>query len=163
MARHPISFALRRSGLTRRAAAAVLTMVLLVSGTAVSCLTGSYGAGAIATGSKTHPTAAADHEPTGATLALEHQSDGPAAADQRTSDLHGDLQASLPAGGEGCSHNFYDSGNGTPVRAAAPDLHILHASSDGLPGDSYEPVRIAGIQNPSPMTPSLVQLSISRT
>ena len=164
MAGHSNRLALRRSGLSRRAVAAALTMVLLIAGTAVSCLTGSIAAGATAPGSEPQRTAAAHHELTGATSASEHQSgDGPAVVDQRTDVLHGGLHESLPAGGQGCSHSLYDSGNGTPVRAAAPDPHILYASSNGLPGHSYEPVRVAGIQHASPMTPSLVQLSISRT
>lgn len=164
---HADSFCLRRSRLSRRIVAAVLTMVLLVAGSAVGCLAGSHVAEANGYGSDAHSPATAHHLPherTGVTSVLELLSvEEPAGVVQDTADFHVDIVGSLHAGAEGCAHNIHDPRDETLIRVLAPDLQILHAAPGGLVRDSDVPVRVAGVQNASTLTPSIVQLSISRT
>ncbi|MDD1478695.1 hypothetical protein [Arthrobacter sp. H16F315] len=80
-----------------------------------------------------------------------------------TADFHVDLTGSLHDGTEGCAHNIHDPGDGTLTRVSAPDLQILHAASGGLVVIRIVSVRVAGVANASPRTPSIVQLGISRT
>lgn len=165
MSGHADRFGLRRSRLSRRVVAAVLTMILLVAASAVSCLAGSPAAEANGHESAAHPPATAlPHERTGVTSAPELLSgEEPAGVVQDTADFHVDLTKSLRAGAEHCEHDSHGPRDGTLIRVSGQDLQILHAAPGGLAGASYVPVRVAGVQNVPPLTPSLVQLSISRT
>ena len=156
---------MRRSGLSLRVVAAVITMVLLVACSAVTCLAGMHAGEGVDARSQSHAIASADHLP------HEHafdtpapdlvSSERPARPGSDTTNFHLDPAESVPAGAEGCAHNIYDPRDGTPVRSAAPDALIVPAASGGLVRDSYGQGRLAGVQDAVPVGLSLVQLSIS--
>lgn len=157
----------RRSGLSLRVVAAVVTMVLLVACSAVTCLAGLHAGAGIEPGSQAHAVADADHLPhkhADVTSAPELLSgEGPAGTEPDTANVHVDRAESLRAGAEGCAHEIHDPRDGTLIRVAAPDLQVLHPAPGGIVRDSHVQSRLAVVQNASPVTPSIVQLSISRT
>lgn len=167
MAGHSDSSSLRRPGLTRRVVAAALTMILLFAGCAVGCLAGLHAAEVNAHGSEAHAAVIAHHLPHERTAVASElellAGEGPVGVVEGTADFHVDLTRSLQDGTEGCAHNVHDPKDGTLTRVSAPDLQILHAASGRLVVNRIVPVRVAGVTNASPRTPSIVQLAISRT
>lgn len=158
---------LRRSGLSLRVVAAVVTMVLLVACSAVTCLAGMHAGAGIDSGSQAHAVADADHVPhnhADVTSAPELLSgEGAAGAGPDTANVDVDRAESLRAGAEGCAHEIHDPRDGTLVRVAAPDVLILHSAPSGLATESYVPGRLAVVQSAAHVCLSIVQLSISRT
>jgi hypothetical protein len=158
---------MRQSGLSLPVVAALITMVLLVACSAVTCLAGMHAGAGVDTGSQSHAIASADH------LSHEHAFDTsapnllsrevPAVPGVDPANVHVEPAESLPAGDEGCAHDIYDPRDGTLVRSAAPDVLILSATSGGPVRNGNVQGRLAGVQDAVPVGLSLVQLSISRT
>ena len=157
----------RGSGLSERVVAAVITMVLLVACSAVTCLAGMHAGAGVDARSQSHAIASADHLPhehafdTSAPDLLSGE--GPAVPGLNAANVHVEPAESLHAGAEGCAHDIHDPRDGTLTRSAAPDLLILPAASSGLVRDNYVQGRLAGVQNAVPVSLSIAQLSISRT
>ena len=157
----------RLSGLSLLVVAAVITMVLLVACSAVTCQAGMHEGAGVDARSQSHAIASADHLPhehafdTSAPDLLSGE--GPAAPGLDTANVHVDPAESLPAGDEGCAHDIHDPRDGALVRSAAPDMLIVPSASGGLVRDTYGQGRLAGVQDAVPVGFSLVQLSISRT